>query len=129
MIKDAQLIFEESQAMPNDDSIDAANTLDLQADGVGGGGNLYFNAMVTVAPTAGTSIQVDLLGSPDDDVYVDIVTSDEVEQADATKGKVIISVSLPPDVSRYLKVNLVGNGDMSDGKVSTWLSREPVKSL
>lgn len=129
MLLDKQLICEEDMGMPNATETDAAKHPDLQAAGVAGSGRIWAVAIVTTAPTAGTSIQVKVYDSEDDSSFAAIYTGPVIAQADAKVGKVLACFALPPDVRRYGKMALVGALDVSSGKASLFFLHEPVKSL
>ena len=115
--------------IPNAGNTDT-DVLDFQAAKVAfGGGQLFLNAMVTVDGAVGTSSQIKVLDSPDASSWTNFLSSEDVQLADIKKGKVILGVSLPPDIKRYLKANVVGTGAFSAGKVRIWLAKEPIASI
>lgn len=126
MITDKQLELGEI-AIPNAGNTDS-DEFDFQAAKVAfGGGQIFLNAMVTEDGVGGTSTQVKLLdATAAGGSYGDRILSKVVDLADIKVGLVMLSVSLPPDIKRAVKVNVIGTGAFSAGKVKFWLSGHPL---
>jgi hypothetical protein len=129
MILDSQLIFEEAMEIPDASTVDAADHIDLQAAGVGGSGQLFFNAIVETAGAGGTSCAAVLYDSADDSAFTVVMQSGSVALASLTSGAVLISASIPPGVRRYLKAALTGAGTFTAGTVNLFLTIAPIKAL
>jgi hypothetical protein len=127
MITDAKLNLGEIE-IPDAGNIDT-DVLDFQAAKVAfGGGNIFFNAVVSVAGTTGTSCTVKLMHSVDGSAWVDIVSTPAVLLADLTLGKMLLSVAMPSNVRRYVKANVAGAGTFGVGKVKCFFTLEPYQA-
>lgn len=129
MIMDSDNVFEEDQAMPAAAEVDAAEKLNLGGANYLESGTIFFNALVTEDGEGGTSLKVIFYDSADNSAFADIITSDVVDLADLLEGKVLLSVALPPDCRQYVKASLTAVGTFTGGKVSTFLSKTPLKSM
>jgi len=130
MITDALLIFEEDMVMPTATETDAANApLDLQAiGGVAGSGKLVAVGVITADMAAGTSICMKVY-SDDTNAATLVYTGPVVAEADAVKGLVLGSFTLPADIGRYIKAALIEVGAAPSGTVSLFITNHPVKSM
>jgi hypothetical protein len=127
MITDSKLNLGEI-VIPNAGNIDT-DVLDFQLAKVAfGGGNLFFNAVVSVVGAGGTSAQIKLIDSPDNSTWTDVVLSAVVLLADLVVGKLLLSVALPSNIKRYVKGNVIGTGAFTGGKVKIFFTLEPYQS-
>ncbi len=125
MVTDSKLNLGEI-TIPAASNVDT-DILDFQAAGVAfGKGRLYFNALVSVVGAGGTSAQVKLMDSANGSAFVDVLLSRDTPLAEITAGKILLSVSLPSTIRRYIKANVIGAGAFSGGKIKIFLTSEPL---
>ena len=112
---DARLAFGEAAVAT---ATELPNVINLDKTTAGG---LFVSAQVTEAGAGGTSLALEVKGSPDGTTYATIAASPAVPVAGLTNGK-CVTVGIPrEDTSRYLKVALAKTGTFTAGKVSAYI--------
>ena len=126
MIQDALLVFSDAQAETTVAAHDSDNILDLQgADpNFGIGTPKYVNIVVNTTCTSGGSatVKVGLYDSSDNSTWTVLAESEAYAVANLTAGKVLMSMSLPAEHERYLKVvYTIATAALTAGKFDAWI--------
>jgi hypothetical protein len=120
MITDAQTKFSDAQAVTTGTQV-STNDYDMAvARDIGRGQQLRVYANVVTAFTGGTSLQVNVIESPNSDLSSPTViyTGAVIAEASLTAGKVLLDVPLPTTTKRYLGLQYVTVGTHTAGAVT-----------
>lgn len=101
----------------------STNAIDigLATPNIGDGTPKRVEVIVNTTFAGGTSIKATLEESADDSTYTTLLDSPVVLTAAALKGKKLLSVPLPTQHKRYLRINYTVVGTMTAGKVDAFV--------
>ena len=125
MIRDANLNFDTAAALTV--TADSTNVIDLGvARDLSATDHLSISSLVTTTFTGGTSLQVTVVGSPDNSTWTVLASGEVVPLASLVQGAQIYNMRGIPSVDpvdgapyRYLKLNYVIVGTMTAGAVTS----------
>ena len=131
MILDAKAVFSDAQAETSVAAQDSTNVVDtaLADSNLGGGTPIWVNAVVntTCTSSGAATLSVALHESADASTYVVLWTSKVFAKAALVAGKVLMSIPLPSEHARYLKVvYTIGASVLTAGKFDAWMGNEAV---
>lgn len=124
---DAQLVLSNAQADTEVSAHDSTNKLDLGAvrDYVGQGQDLVLNVVVNTTFTSGgaATLAVAVLSCATvDGSYTTHVSTPALALAGLTAGTILLQITLPPDIERYLKLTYtIGTAVMTAGAIDAWI--------
>lgn len=112
-----------------------ASSIDIDCEeatpNMGEGRPLWVNVVVDTTYAGGTAptLQVALQDSADDSTYADLLKSEAYAKASCVAGFVLMSVPLPAEHKRYLRIaQIIGTSAFTAGAINAWIGLAPMKT-
>ena len=133
MILDKNLVFSDAQAETSVAAQDSTNVIDtgIADSNLGAGTPLWVNVQVntTVTSSGAATVSVALHDSSDGSTYAAIWTSAAYAKATLVAGFVMMSIPLPSEHERYLKVvYTIATSVLTAGAFDAWIGNEAIST-